>query len=119
MTKQHSTASHADPKHTAYPTATSNTVSLRVAEDEGEYGVTPSADKALNQTLKHLELKATGNAIAGQITRLYGLVNVLLPEEQPTDRTGEELRQVAIELEQATEIIEQTVNSLLSDNVKE
>lgn len=120
MTTNDCTASSADSKNLTYPSlVNSSTIIGHIAEDKGEYTTGPSTDLALAQSLKHLELKATSKTIAGQITRLYGLVSLLLPDEQPTDRTGDELRQLAIELEQATAIIEQTVNSLIEEIVAE
>ena len=119
MTTQYSTTSSAVSGNNTYPTLIPNAVPHRAAEDTGEYTTTTSTDAALAQELKRLELKATGKSIAGQITRLYGLVSLLLPNEQPTDRTGEELRQMAIELEHATEIIEATVKTLIAAIVEE
>ena len=116
MTTDNCTASPADLKNTLYPIPHSNTVPLRIAEDESAYN---STDPGLTPALKRLELKAQHQVLAGQITRLYGLVSLLLPNEQPTDRSGEELRQLAIDLEQATAIMEQTIDTLLTTIAKE
>lgn len=116
MTNHYSTASTAISENTPYPTHSTNTVPLRIAEDEGTYSRT---HPSLTPALKCLELKAQQQVLAGQITRLYGLVNLLLPNEQPTDRNADELRQLAIDLEQATEIIEATVKTLLVAIVEE
>lgn len=118
MTKHDCTASSAVSENITYPTLLTNTTAHHVAEDTGEYNAS-STDAAFGQALKRLDVKATGKALAGQITRLYGLVSLLLPDEQPKDRTGEELRQLAIELEQAVAIIEQTVDTLLAELTKD
>lgn len=86
----------------------------RIADAANEYNTMTSTDEDLTHVLKRLELNATGKTLTGQIARLYGLVNLLFPDQQPTDRTGEELKQLAIELEHATEIIEDAVSTLVA-----
>jgi hypothetical protein len=114
MTTQDCTASPAVPKSFSYPfPIKSSKVPQCIAEDTGDYNVTPERDTAINTALEHLELRARHKSIAGQITRLHGIVSLLLPNEQAQDRSGEELRQIAIELEQAATIIEEEVTGML------
>ena len=119
MTTSNCTASSAVSGSTTYPTLLTNTAPYSVAEDSGEYTTKPASDAAFAKTLKRLDVQSTGKTLSGQITRLYGLVSLLLPNEQPTDRTGGELRLLAIELEQTAEIIEGKVNVLLDAVVDE
>ncbi len=114
MTAHDCTATSAVSKNFNYPSLiNSSFVPERVAEDADNYTATPAAATALSVELERLEVQARHKAIAGQITRLHGIVSVLLPNEQPMDRAGEELRQIAIELEQAAALIEDEITGMV------
>ena len=114
MTAQDCTATAAVSKNFNYPSLiNSPLLPERVEEDADDYTVTPAAATALSAELERLEVQARRKSIAGQITRLHGIVSVLLPNEQPMDRTGEALRQIAIELEQAATLIEDEVTGMV------
>lgn len=75
-------------------------------------------DDVLPHTLKQAELKALRKAASGQIARLYQLTNLLI-QPDTLDRSVDDLKQIGLQVRDATSILEDTLHAIVEPMVND
>ena len=127
MTTRDCTETTADLENNLYTyPVISSSKPLYIAEDSDD-GYNKSADTppliedTLQWDVKIAELKALRTTASGQVGRLYKLASLLIQNE-PIDKTAEELKQLGLDIRNAASILEDTVHTIvgpLVDNPSE
>lgn len=113
MTIHHHTADNAESNNTRYPyLVVSNARRLHLAEDGDDYTAKSLTRDSLSEVLKRTELRALRSGASAQIGRLYNLANVLLASEH-CDHSAEEVQQIALEVRNATSLLEDTLHAIV------